>query len=195
MMADQGTWRQLLDTAKNGRLSAHELDQVVAAIKDPDVAGDRYTLLHIIGRSMDSSYENLVASYLDYREDPMLARLALQILGSYWGKIPQYMDYVRRFLRGVDWDTDGDVRQIAISIAGEFLRKTWNEGLFHDLLDIAINEANFPEMRRFAIEALARAMGDDWDEIPPPTAKADLEGDWYRNTLDRAFQRFVDKNE
>ena len=192
-MADQGAWRQLLDKAKDGRLSGHELDQVVAAIKDPDVAGDRYTLLHIIGRAMDPSCEDLVAGYLDCPEDPMLARLALQILSSYWGKTSQYMDYVRRFLRGVDWDTDGDVRQIAISIAGEFLRKTWDEELFRDLLDIATNETNFPEMRRFAIEALARAMGDDWNEIPPATAKADLGDEWYSNTLHRAFQKFVDK--
>jgi len=32
-LADQGTWRRLLDKAKDGRLSAHELDQVVAMIK------------------------------------------------------------------------------------------------------------------------------------------------------------------
>jgi hypothetical protein len=33
-VADQRTWWRLLGKAKDGRLSVHELDQMVAAIKD-----------------------------------------------------------------------------------------------------------------------------------------------------------------
>jgi hypothetical protein len=192
-VADQQTWRELLDKAKDGQLSASELDQVVAAIKDPKVVGDRYTLLNIIGHSADTSYEDLVASYLDCADDPMLARLALQILCSFWGKTPAYLDYVRRFMRGVNWDAEDDVRQIAISIAGEYVRKTWDEDLFQELLDIATNETNLPWIRQFAIEALARAMGDEWADIPRVSTENNPNDEWHRETLGRAFQRFVDK--
>jgi hypothetical protein len=193
MMAGHGSWKELLEKAKDGLLSKHELDQVVAALKDPGTTADPYTLLHIIGRAMDASNEDLVASYLDYPQDPMLSRLALQILCNYWGLTSKYIDYVRRFLSGVDWDVDGDVRQVAASIAGEVLRTTWDDDLFRSLLDIATDENDLPEMRVTAIRALARALGCGWDDMPAINSKTSAEDEWYRNTLDQAFQRLLDQ--
>lgn len=192
-MADEKIWHELLGKARDGELSAHELDQVAAAIKDPDVIGDRYTLLHIIGLSMATPYEDLVSSYLNSADDAMMARLGLQILCSFWGKTPEYLGYVWKFLRGVDWDDEDDVRQIAISIAGEHVRKTWDEELFRKLLDIATNEGDVPAIRLSAIDALARALGDEWTEIPPVSTRSDPDDGWHREALERAFQRFVEK--
>jgi hypothetical protein len=192
MTADPGRWKELLEKAKSGDLSKHELDQVVAAIKDPDTKADPYSLLHIIGRAMDASHKDLVVRYLKWPEDPMLSRLALQILCSYWGQTVKYMNYVREFLAGVAWDVEGDVRQIAASIAGEFLRTTWDHDLFRALLDIAPNEDDLPEMRVTAIRALSRALGHGYNEMPTITSNTSPEDDWYRNTMDQAFQRFLD---
>ena len=192
-MPGQEKWGALLEKAKDGLLSEHELDQVVAAIKDPGVNADPYTLLHIIGRAMDVSNEELVASYLDWPEDPMLSRLALQILCNYWGLTSKYISYVRKFLSNVDWDVDGDVRQVAASIAGEHLRATWDDDLFRSLLDISTNESDLPEVRVAAIRALARAMGHDWDHMPAINSKVSPGDEWYRHTLEQAFERFLDR--
>jgi hypothetical protein len=191
-VTDQDRWAKLLDTATGGQLSEPELGQAIAALKDPSFAGDRYTLIYIIGRALATSQEELVAIYLNCPEDPMLARIALQTLCSFWGKTPRYLAYVRRFMCGVDWDTEDDVRQIAISIAGEYVRKTWDDGLFQELLDIATNEDSFPWIRQFAIQALARTMGDEWPDIPRVSMQNDPNDEWHRETLERAFQRFVD---
>lgn len=190
-MAGQGRWKELLERAKSGDLSKHELDQVVAAIKDPGTKADPYTLLHIIGRAMDASHEDLVVRYLECPEDPMMSRLALQILCDYWGQTAKYISYVREFLSGVAWDVEGDVRQIAAPIAGEFLRTTWDDDLFRALLDIAMNENDLAEMRVTAIRALSRALGYGWDAMPAITSKTSTEDDWYRDTLDQAFQRYL----
>jgi hypothetical protein len=191
MMTGKGRWKELLEKAKSGDLTKHELDQVVAAIKDPSAKADPYTLLHIIGRAMDASYEDLVVRYLECPEDPMLSRLALQILCDYWGQAAKYINYVRKFLSGVAWDVEGDVQQVAASIAGEFLRTTWDDDLFSSLLDIATNENDLPEMRVTAIRSLSRALGYGWKDMPAITGKTSPEDDWYRNTLDQAFQRFL----
>jgi hypothetical protein len=192
MMADQGRWKELLEKAKSGDLCKHELDQVVASIKDPATKADPYTLLHIIGRAMDTSHEDLVVSYLECPEDPMLSRLALQILCDYWGLMSKYISYVRKFLSGVEWDVEDDVRQIAASIAGEFVRTTtWDRDLFRALLDIATNEDDLPEMRVTAIVSLSRALGYGWDDIPSITSKTNPDDEWYRNMLDQAFRMFL----
>ena len=190
-MAGQDKWTTFLGKAKDGLLSKHELDQVIATIKEPETQGRSYTLLHIIGRAMDVSNEGLVASYLDCPEDPMLSRLGLQILCNYWGLTPKYLSYVCRFLSSVDWDVDGDVRQIAASIAGEHLRTTSDDDLFRSLLDISKNESDLPEMRITAIHALARAMGYSWNDVPTINSRLSPGDEWYRHTLEQAFERFL----
>jgi hypothetical protein len=190
MMISPDFWQGLLDRAKDGLLRGHELDQAVAALKDPRSGADPYTLLHIIGHAMDNSYEGLVVSYLDCPEDPLLSRLALQILCNYWSKTSRYITYVKRFLAGVDWDDEGDVQQVAVSVVGEFLREKWDDELFRSLLDLALDEDDVRQMRIPAIEALARALGDYWIDMPPLTSGTTVETEWYRVTLDRAFKRF-----
>jgi hypothetical protein len=193
MTLEQDKWDMLLEKVKDGLLPKHELDQAVAAIKDPGGNLDHYTLLHIIGRAMDVSNERLVASYLDCPADPMLSRLALQILCNYWGLTPKYVTYVRKFLSGVDWDVDGDVRQVASSIAGELLRARWDDDLFRTLLAISTNEDDLPGMRLAAIRALARAMGYGWDDMPVIKSKASPDDEWYQHALREAFKRFLNR--
>jgi hypothetical protein len=189
-MASEDYWQGLLDKAKDGRLPVHELDQAVAALKDPRSGTDPYTLLHIIGRAMDISNEDLVAGRLDCPEDPLLSRLALQILCNYWAKTSHYITHVKMFLAGVEWDNNGDVQQVAVSVVGEFLREQWDDELFRSLLDLALDEDDVRQIRIPAIQALARALGDYWIDMPPLLSRASVESEWYRATLDRAFQRF-----
>ncbi len=83
---------------------------------------------------------------------------------------------------------DDEVRQAAVSIAGEYLRNTWNDKLFEALLDIATNEHNSHETRVAVILTLARAVGGGKDESA-------IEEEWHRNAFDQAFRKLLGRNE
>ena len=103
---------------------------------------DTSQLLYVLARSGARSYEDLVASFVECREDPMVARLALQTLCTFWGLTGRYRDTVARFLKGVEWDYLGDVRQVAITAAGEFLAENQDCDFLDQLLRLSdsVNE-------------------------------------------------------
>jgi hypothetical protein len=108
-------YEELLDHAKWGKLSDAEIAAVADELLKTDPAADPFTLLNILGNAFAMQCQPLVQQYLGCEEDPMLARLALEILCGYWGQSDQYREEVLRFMRGVAWDLEEDVRQIAIS--------------------------------------------------------------------------------
>jgi hypothetical protein len=84
---------------KGGALSASELDAVVTALQSDDADADRYTLLHIVGKTRNQELASLVTRYLTFGlDDPtddddmngMLRRLAIQILGQWWKRRDVY---------------------------------------------------------------------------------------------------------
>lgn len=98
-------------------------DWVRSQLASPPEDAKEYTLLHIAGRRLRRPDPELVEPYLERSDDPMLVRLALQILCNTWGLTDRYLEEVRRFVSGVGWD-DGSVRLAAIAIAGRYLRAT-----------------------------------------------------------------------
>lgn len=168
------SYDELLERAKQGHLSSHEVSEVAAELAGGAPATDRYTLLHILGRSGDTAYRPLVESFLICKADPMLSRLALQILCDYWGYSELYLERVREFVNGVSWDTEEDVRQIAIAIVGEYLRAHSEPALLRELLTIFENEGESQSMREAAYFALSRATGREWTQIPPASRPLDL---------------------
>lgn len=173
----------LLEEAKWGRLTEEEIQYVASQIKECKPADSRnlYTLLHILGKAtagnpMAAQYRNLVEGFLVYPSDSMISRIAFVVLCNYWDLDKEYLPQMKAFIRGVDWDDD-DVRLVAISSAGEYLRKTFDR----DLLELLIqtfegNSCSSREglevedvARETAYSALARADGREWDQIPPPS--------------------------
>jgi hypothetical protein len=118
-----------------------------------------YKLLYVLSRSRAVRHEQVVASFLDYANDPMVVRLALQTLCTFWGETARYLNDVCRFAAGVEWDYFGDVRQVALSAAGEYLRIQQNCELFRIVYDACINSSIGDVEERVALEALARALG------------------------------------
>lgn len=165
---------ELLGRAKAGRLSGPELASVVAHLQDPKGDGDPYTFLHILGRAGNSSYRSIVEPFLDRPDDPMLSRLALKILCDYWGESEGYLDTLARFIDGVAWDREGDVRLVAISTAGEYLRDRKQASLLGKLVHIFRDEREDRASREGAYFALARAMGREWNELPSAARHFDL---------------------
>jgi hypothetical protein len=169
----------LLERAKwakteQDKLSEEELAMVAEELQKPTPEADRFTLLDILGHAFAVPYRELVERFLECEEDPMLARLAPQILCGYWGNTDQYREEVLRFMRGVPWDEDEDVRQIAISEAGEYLRSNAEPRFLHELISIFESEDEERSMREGAYFALARAMGRDWKDLPSAASHFDL---------------------
>jgi hypothetical protein len=170
---------ELLEKAKWDKLSKSELDEVVKRImqfKEGD-EDDLYGLLYALGRSGASKYRNLVERFLVYPADPMIARIALKTLCTYWDLVPCYLETIKNFIKGVGWDDD-QVRIAAISIAGEYVRSENNKECLKLLLEMFVkykviyekdsdNEDDF--MCGCIFEAIARGIGVNYDELPPVT--------------------------
>jgi hypothetical protein len=182
---------RLLERSKTERVTPAEPRVVAEALKDPSSTADRYTLLHILGRSGDLHFEDLVRGFLSCPSDPLLSRLVLQVLCSFWGRTVDYLDYVKAYLSGVEWDIDEEVRQIAISITGEYLVGHDDQDLLGKLLEIAGSAAERPLIREDAIRALARGLGYAWTEIPPASTQIPIDGPWASEVLLRAYERFT----
>ncbi|MGH7966568.1 MAG: hypothetical protein ACRERD_32860, partial [Candidatus Binatia bacterium] len=168
---------RLLDKAKAGQISKAEIARVAYVLQAGETNHDPYTLLHIIGRSGFVEYEKLVARYLQSESDPMLTRLALQILCSFWNKTPTYLDRVKEFVRGVEWDEGNDIRLMAISIAGEYLRHAEDRFVFHLLVESLTSAQEDRIVREGAYVALARAYGKEWAELPRLSRHFDVDRD------------------
>ena len=129
--------------------------------------------LDVIIPTGDTRHEDLVASYLDSPDDAMLARLAIQILGHWWGLGARYASRIREFVVGVPWDLEsgGYARQTAISSAGLILRDLVDPRLLAALLAV-FDADESDDMRRQAYTALLRAAGKDWSAIPGTASDA-----------------------
>lgn len=181
----------LLDRAKWGKLSEQEIADVADELQKSNPGADRYTLLHILGRAGAVSYQNLVECFLECQEDPMLARLALQTLCRYWNETDRYIEQVLQFVRGVEWDEGEYVRQMAVSIAGDYLRSHDEPRLLNELLRIFEREDEDRIIREDAYFALARAAGRDRRELPSAARHFDLHTDIDPSVVKQAHERLV----
>jgi hypothetical protein len=116
----------------------------------------------------------------------MMSRLALQILGNFWDDAERYMTQIEQFLKGVSWDEDEHVRQMAISVAGEYLRSHLRPDLLLQLIHIFENPEEEQLTREGAYFALARAVGKDWNQLPSAARHLDLTTEIDLVVLDQA---------
>lgn len=170
------TASSLLDRARSGLLSRGEVD-AMARVVAAGTSRDRYTAIHVLGLMRATEHEELVATFLDCSNDPMLSRIALQVLTAHWGLSQKYRDRIRQFCRGVPWDTDGDVRLAALTAAGELARETGDREIVALLLGILDGESEPDVVRQSAYFALARAAGRDWSELPLASRKLKLDSE------------------
>jgi hypothetical protein len=172
---------KLVARATQGRLSARELEQVAQGLTSGNA--DPYEALLVIGRANAKQHRGLVDRYLQYREDPMLARLALQILCRYWGLAAEYQETLEQFARKVDWDTDDDVRLMAIDCAGPLLAENKAPGLLSLLLQVFHDDTERQIVREAAYCSLALAAGKRLEELPASSRHFDLEHDVDRSVI------------
>jgi hypothetical protein len=167
--------QELISKATHGQLTQHELAAVVTSLDDD--TEDTYTALLVIGRAGATQYRPVVERYLHSPNDPMLARLAVQILCSYWGLAVEYRDALERFVRKVTWDDEEDVRLMAISCMGYYLAQHQDRHWLTLLLTIFRNADEDQIIREAAYCSLAIAIGKSPLELPPASRHFDLEHD------------------
>lgn len=159
----------LLERAKDGETFPSATIDAVAetASLEETTRGDRYTALFILGLARARQYRSLLEHYLDAEatDEPMLARTAILGLARYWNEPERYLDYVVGAVDGYEWDDLEDVRIVAISIAGDYLKDHDNPELLRKVIDIARTEPRGEGTRPAALTALARSMGLTWPEI------------------------------
>jgi len=163
----------IVDRAKSGLLSKREVSKIARELA-AGIAKDPYTAIHVLGLMNSIEHEQLVARYLRSSDDPMIARIALQVLSANWGLAERYRSAIEEFARGVAWDSDADVRLAALSAAGELARASGDAPLVALLLSVLDDEGNPRLVRQAAYFALARASGKDWRELPPASRRLDL---------------------
>jgi hypothetical protein len=164
----------LLEQAKEGKIAGSDVDAVARMIESSDPNTDRYTLLHILGRSNALRHRVLVERHLD-DDDSMLVRLSLQILCTYWDETDRYVEYVRAYASRNPRDPDNDARLAALAIAGEYLRAHEDRILPLTLVRTFEDPNEDRIVREAAYRAMARARGLDWHELPPSSRHFDLE--------------------
>jgi HEAT repeat protein len=183
----------LRDEAEAGTIDPRDLRAVAEHVGSASADEDRYTMLQIVGEAGDKQYRPLVERFLESPDDPMLARLALEILAHYWGDVDRYLDQVKRFLHGVSWDDQDDVRQMAIFRAGDYLLTNPDEDLLADLIRVVTDKSEDHMIRQTAYLALGWAMGMDRRELPPASRIFDVEAEIGRtDLLSRAERRLSD---
>lgn len=199
----------LLQEARHGTLTDVELEYIANRIKyfDPDKEDDDTlcVLLLIIEESDVISnpdnkyvkpraikYRHIIESYLEYPRFDYVSAMSLSILcQSSWGFTEDYLDVIKRFIEGVEWD-DGDCAICALSAAGEYLNKKTDEDLEKEdielvhLLKSVMDDPTNP-FTDCGYSAFARAIKVPWNEILdfPDLKEEDLEAGFKITSLEK----------
>jgi len=170
---------ELCIEAKWGQLTKEEIAYVVKMMNacnlDDDVGLVR--LIYILGHAYLEEHKLWVEKFIYYPKSTLVSQQALKALCTCWHLTEHYLDEIKMYIRGVDWDDADEVRLTAINIAGEFLRKKFDKELLQ-LLVLVFEKLGETEMlndtddyardflKSCAYEAIARAMGKNHNEIP-----------------------------
>ena len=177
----------LVTRAKSGSVSERELDEVALALEH-GAGKSTYRLLYVLGRMGSRRHEELVARYLDFNSDGQVAGLAVSILCTQWALGSKYRDPLLAHLKGMPWDVLDEAKQAAITAAGEYLRDGTDCPMLEVLLSVATTDSHDLN-RRFATQALARALGEPHGRsVHPPGDEAEA---WGADVVQRAAARFA----
>ena len=180
-------YADLVRRAKRSELSREEIDAVAEELRHPLPHTDPYYLLAILGEAGGVWHRELVERFLEAGNNPWLARKALQVLCADWGDTDRYLDELAQFLAGAPWDTDDDVRLVAMTWAGEYLRDHREPRLLRELLRIFDDQGERELLRRTAYDSLARATGRPWSATSVSREQPPVD----RMVIEEARQRLV----
>jgi hypothetical protein len=176
--------KEILEKAKWGDISNNEKKLVVEELKNIN-SDNLYTAVHIAGKAEMFDCEQYVANLLECKNNPMVSALSLRVLCSYWGKTETYLGFVKKFVLGVEWDVDDDVRIAAIGLSGEYLKTQKDIELYKALKEIFLDEEEFNAVRSAAYSAIGRSFGYEYKDLPPANRFMDFNSDVDVTLIDK----------
>ncbi len=164
---------ELFSDAQAGNLTKEEIDYVANKIrvlrnrKDPDL----YLWLVALGEAGAIDHRKLIESFLYAASDPEVAEAAFVILTRDWGFTKDYIHELKFFLKGIDWDKQGNIRKSAIFAAESYLTQDEDQDLCDTLIKIIEDPNEKDSLREQAYFALPKAMRGDLKYTLPPMTK------------------------
>ncbi len=167
--------RKTLERAEmDAPLSKRELAILGDGLID-QIDDNTYSRIIELGKYGAKHYRASIEYFLDYSDDPWLAKAALQTVCLYWGERNKYRKYILQFIQGVDWDSDEDCKLIAITEAGKLVRESQDIELLREILRIFHDENEDSINRECAYSALGIAMGRRRKDLPSAIEPLDFE--------------------
>jgi len=167
----------LLDRAYGGIITdeeiAYVMDRIAKFQEHPSrVNVEIHLLIQVLGYAGAFSYgeyveefRKLIDKFIVFPIDPGVTVSALDILCNDWELTAEYIEQIKAFIRGVDWDEGMDVRVKAICVAGEYVREIGDKECLSMLLEIFKNEHEETIMRKIAYRSICRGVGVHWKDL------------------------------
>ncbi|MBS0655861.1 MAG: hypothetical protein JSR46_08800, partial [Verrucomicrobia bacterium] len=151
-------------------LTKEEIDEVAQSVKDTKPGNDKdlAMLIEILGASGAIEHRKVVEQFLYYPTDPWVSRKALDVLCNSWSLTKEYLNELKMFIRGVEWDNFEEIRLGAISHAGDYLSREYDKELLQLLISVFedLGKSDHQELLQSVVyRSIALAIGKDWLEI------------------------------
>jgi len=170
------TWKNRKVTYKPGGdygvqiPSSEELVESLAEkIRDRKYKNDVDISLSIqsLGLANAIQHRELIASFLNYQGESFVAASAIGVLFEDFGLTSEYLDVVKKAIKGSDWDDFCDFQSKGITCAGRYLNDKFDRDLLKLLVERFedIDEHSF--IRAEVLESIALAMGRSYLDTPP----------------------------
>jgi len=146
------------------KLTQEEIDYVasqVRAMRNQEGPG-LFLWLLTLGRAGATEHRELVESFLYYTSDPEIAEAAFMILTRDWGFVKDYINELKLFLKGVDWDKEGKLRISAAFSAGNYLKQNEDQELCDSLIKIVEDPNESEDLHFYAYSSLPEPV---WREL------------------------------
>ncbi len=159
----------LVRKAENGELT---IDEARFIASDFSNGNETYQRIFALGLSGFTEFIPLLEKYVFDTKHLTTAAEALIFLFIHYRRA-EYKDVVLRFMAGVPWDDEDELKRAATYIAGQFLSKNKDKDLLRSLIR-TYETSTEPGTKGAAAENLLRSAGIPWREIPPGMAAEEM---------------------
>ncbi len=157
--AEKGIMRSLRELYKEASgtkfddektLSDEEIDYVAQQLENPTSDMDLWLAANILVDTEAVKYKSLMEKYLCCPEHPSVSLIILEGFCN-WGYAKDYLDLLKQFMQGVDWDKDGMLLVTA---------SDWLEDFIKDELNTSPHSEKSKELIKFLLDLYQNGKND-----------------------------------
>jgi len=149
--------------------SEEEVQVIAERIRDKKYRNDLdlANSLASLGFGNGIQHRELIEDFLDYQQDSFVAAAALEVLFEDFNLREEYLDVVKKAIKGADWDDFCYFQSKAIRCAGRYLNDKYDRELLQLLVERFEEIDEEPFIRALSLESIALAMGRSYLDTPP----------------------------